>query len=31
VVHINAAIAGLVAYMVGKRIGFGREACLRTA
>ena len=27
VVHINAAIAGLVgSYMVGKRIGFGREA-----
>ena len=27
VVHINAAVAGLVgAYMVGKRIGFGREA-----
>jgi Amt family ammonium transporter len=27
VVHINAGIAGLVgAYMVGKRIGFGREA-----
>ncbi|MFV0370475.1 MAG: ammonium transporter [Azonexus sp.] len=27
VVHINAAIAGLVgAYMVGKRIGFGRES-----
>ena len=27
VVHINAAMAGLVgAYMVGKRIGFGREA-----
>ena len=27
VVHINAAIAGLVAaYMVGKRVGFGREA-----
>ncbi|MDR2299816.1 MAG: ammonium transporter [Comamonas sp.] len=27
VVHINAAIAGLVgAYMLGKRIGFGREA-----
>ncbi len=27
VVHINAAIAGLVgAYMVGKRIGYGREA-----
>ena len=27
VVHINAAIAGLVgAYMVGKRIGFGKEA-----
>jgi len=27
VVHINAAVAGLVgAYMVGKRIGFGKEA-----
>ncbi len=27
VVHINAGVAGLVgAYMVGKRIGFGREA-----
>jgi ammonium transporter, Amt family len=27
VVHINAAIAGLVgAYMIGKRIGYGREA-----
>ena len=27
VVHINAAVAGLVgAYMVGKRIGYGREA-----
>nr|WP_233464323.1 ammonium transporter [Comamonas odontotermitis] len=27
VVHINAAVAGLVgSYMVGKRIGFGREA-----
>ena len=27
VVHINAGIAGLVgAYMIGKRIGFGREA-----
>ena len=27
VVHINAAVAGLIgAYMVGKRIGFGREA-----
>lgn len=27
VVHINAAVGGLVgAYMVGKRIGFGREA-----
>jgi Amt family ammonium transporter len=27
VVHINAGIAGLIgAYMVGKRIGFGREA-----
>lgn len=27
VVHINAAVAGLVgAYMVGKRVGFGREA-----
>ena len=27
VVHINAAVAGLVgAFMVGKRIGFGREA-----
>ncbi|WP_341646400.1 ammonium transporter [Thauera sp. SDU_THAU2] len=27
VVHINAAVAGLVgAYMVGKRIGFGRES-----
>lgn len=27
VVHINAGIAGLVgAYMVGKRVGFGREA-----
>jgi len=27
VVHINAAIAGLVgAYMVGKRVGYGREA-----
>ncbi len=27
VVHINAAVAGLVgAYMLGKRIGFGREA-----
>src|SRR5204862_229295 len=27
VVHINAAMAGLVgAYMVGKRIGYGREA-----
>jgi Amt family ammonium transporter len=32
VVHINAAVAGLVgAYMVGKRIGFGRKPCLRTA
>lgn len=29
VVHINAAVAGLVgAYMVGKRIGYGREALL---
>ena len=27
VVHINAAVAGLVgAYMIGKRIGFGKEA-----
>ena len=27
VVHINAAVAGLVgAYMVGKRVGYGREA-----
>ena len=27
VVHINAAVAGLVgAYMIGKRIGYGREA-----
>ncbi len=27
VVHINAAIAGLIgAYMVGKRVGFGRES-----
>ncbi|MEO8298503.1 MAG: ammonium transporter [Burkholderiales bacterium] len=27
VVHINAAVAGLVgAYMVGKRVGFGKEA-----
>ena len=27
VVHINAAVAGLVgAYMIGKRIGFGRES-----
>ena len=27
VVHINAAVAGLVgAYMVGRRVGFGREA-----
>jgi Amt family ammonium transporter len=27
VVHINAAVAGLVgAYMVGKRIGYGKEA-----
>ena len=27
VVHINAAVAGLVgAFMVGKRIGFGRES-----
>ncbi|MHB8950655.1 MAG: ammonium transporter [Rhodoferax sp.] len=27
VVHINAAVAGLIgAYMVGKRIGYGREA-----
>jgi Amt family ammonium transporter len=27
VVHVNAAVAGLVgAYMVGKRIGYGREA-----
>ncbi len=32
VVHINAAVAGLVgAYMVGKRIGFGKEALPRTA
>ena len=32
VVHINAAVAGLVgAYMVGKRIGYGREAFTRTA
>ena len=29
VVHINAAIAGLVgAYVIGKRIGYGREAML---
>ncbi len=27
VVHINAAIAGLVgAYLIGKRVGFGKEA-----
>ncbi len=27
VVHINAAVAGLVgAYMMGKRVGFGKEA-----
>jgi Amt family ammonium transporter len=27
VVHINAAVAGLVgAYMIGKRVGYGREA-----
>src|SRR5207237_6380354 len=27
VVHINAAVAGLVgAYMIGKRIGYGRES-----
>jgi Amt family ammonium transporter len=27
VVHINAAVAGLVgAYMIGKRMGYGREA-----
>jgi ammonia channel protein AmtB len=26
VVHINAAVAGLVgAYMMGKRVGFGKE------
>jgi ammonia channel protein AmtB len=26
-VHINAAVAGLVgAYMMGKRVGFGKEA-----
>ncbi len=29
VVHINAAVAGLVgAYMIGKRVGYGREAFL---
>ncbi len=29
VVHINAAVAGLVgAYMVGKRVGYGKEALL---
>jgi Amt family ammonium transporter len=27
VVHINAAVAGLVgAYLIGKRVGFGKEA-----
>jgi Amt family ammonium transporter len=27
VVHINAAVAGLVgAYMIGKRVGYGKEA-----
>jgi Amt family ammonium transporter len=32
VVHINAAVAGLVgAYMIGKRIGYGKEAFRRTA
>jgi Amt family ammonium transporter len=32
VVHINAAVAGLVgAFMVGKRIGFGRNPSPRTA
>ena len=31
VVHINAAVAGLVgAYFVGKRVGYGREAMSRT-
>jgi len=31
-VHINAGVAGLVgAYVLGKRVGYGKESFTRTA